>query len=183
MKLHDHNCGFKCYRRDVVGEISLYGELHRFIPVLAHARGYRVTEIVVHHRPRIHGRTKYGVKRFVKGFLDLMTVRFLTRFGRRPAHVLGSIGLVATAVGGLGLTCLAIEWLQGNRPIGNRPLLSYSVLAVLVGMQMLSLGFLAELFTAHSAQHQADYSVAERTTNPTRTDDTPRHNPDADSLP
>ena len=94
-RLHDHNCGFKLYRREVLREVGIYGELHRFIPVLAHARGFRVGEVVVRHRRRRHGASKYGFSRLLKGFLDLLTVRFLTRFSQRPLHVLGGIGLVA----------------------------------------------------------------------------------------
>ena len=93
-RLHDHNCGFKLYRREVLREVGIYGELHRFIPVLAHARGFRVGEVEVRHRRRRHGSSKYGVSRFIKGFLDLLTVRFLTRFRERPLHMLGGVGLV-----------------------------------------------------------------------------------------
>ena len=97
VQLHDHNCGMKCYRAEVFREVRLYGELHRFIPVLAAARGFQVGEIVINHRPRRFGHSKYGVRRFVKGFLDLLTVKFLTGFGQRPQHLLGSIGLVSFA--------------------------------------------------------------------------------------
>ncbi len=94
VKLHDHNCGMKCYRREIFDEVRLYGELHRFVPVLAAGRGYRVGEVVISHRSRRFGHSKYGVTRFVKGFLDLLTVKFLTGFGQRPQHVLGTLGLV-----------------------------------------------------------------------------------------
>ena len=126
--LHDHNCGFKLYRREVLDEVGIYGELHRFIPVLAHARGFRVGEVVVQHRPRQHRRRRSTAStRLLKGFLDLLTVRFLTRFSQRPLHVLGGIGLVLLVIGGLGMLYLAIVWLDPtNRPIGNRPLLFYS---------------------------------------------------------
>src|SRR4051812_38659480 len=89
LKLHDHNCGLKLFRAEVGREIRIYGELHRFLPVLAHSRGFRVTELAVHHRPRRFGRSKYGVRRFARGFLDLLTVKFLTGFGQRPQHILG----------------------------------------------------------------------------------------------
>ena len=92
-RLHDHNCGFKLYRREVLREVGIYGELHRFIPVLAHARGFRVGEVEVRHRRRRHGASKYGLARFIKGFLDLVTVRFLTRFREPPLHMLGGVGL------------------------------------------------------------------------------------------
>ncbi len=107
VRLHDHNCGFKAYRREVCDEIRLYGELHRFIPVLAAARGWKVGEIVVHHRPRQFGRSKYGVTRIIKGFLDLLTVSFLTDYGQRPQHLLGSIGLLCFAFGTIGITLLS----------------------------------------------------------------------------
>src|SRR5262249_34991441 len=135
--LHDHNCGYKLYRRAVVEEIGIYGELHRFIPVLAHARGFKVGEIEVHHRRRRFGASKYGFARSLKGFLDLLTVRFLTRFGQRPLHALGGIGLVLCAVGGFGMLYLAILWLVPNHaPIGSRPLLFYSIALLLLGVQL-----------------------------------------------
>jgi glycosyltransferase involved in cell wall biosynthesis len=158
--LHDHNCGFKLYRRAVLEEIGIYGELHRFIPVLAHARGFHVGEVVVRHRPRRHGRSKYGLSRLLKGFLDLLTVRFLTRFSQRPLHVLGGFGLALVTLGGLGLFYLAILWLDpANRPIGNRPLLFYSGIVMSIGIQLLSLGILAELVTAYNIRPEDTYSV------------------------
>jgi glycosyltransferase involved in cell wall biosynthesis len=169
LRLHDHNCGFKCFRAEVVKEIQLYGELHRFIPVIAHARGYRVAEIEVRHRPRRYGRSKYGVRRFLKGFLDLMTISFLTGFGSRPLHLLGGIGLAAFLLGAAGLGYLAICWVlhvmqvAGYGPIGQRPLLIYSVAAVLLGFQMLAIGFLAELIIAMNERRGHHYSIAERT--------------------
>jgi glycosyltransferase involved in cell wall biosynthesis len=161
-RLHDHNCGFKLYRGEVLREIGIYGELHRFIPVLAHARGFRVSEIDVRHRSRQHGASKYGFSRFLKGFLDLMTVRFLTRFSQRPLHVLGGIGLSLFGLGSLGMLYLALIWLdERNRPIGDRPLLSYSFALLVVGTQLLSLGILAELVTAYNIRAQDTFSVAE----------------------
>lgn len=159
--LHDHNCGFKVYRREVLEEIGIYGELHRFVPVLAFARGFRVGEVEVRHRARRFGSSKYGVTRFIKGLLDLMTVRFLTRFGQRPLHVLGAVGLGLLSLGGLGLIYLAVLWVLQYRPIGDRPLLIYSVALLVVGTQLLSLGILAELVTAYSIKAEDTYSVAE----------------------
>ena len=159
-KLHDHNCGFKAYRRAVVEEVEIYGELHRFIPALAFARGFRVGELEVNHRARRFGKSKYGVSRLVKGFLDLMTVRFLTRFGQRPLHLLGSIGIALLLVGVLGMVYLAITWFKVS--IGTRPLLVYSATLIGVGAQLLSLGVLAELITAYNLRPQDTYSVAER---------------------
>jgi glycosyltransferase involved in cell wall biosynthesis len=162
-QLHDHNCGFKAYRRAVLDEVGIYGELHRFVPVLAHARGFKVGEIVVNHRARQFGRSKYGLARFVKGFLDLMTVRFLTRFGQRPLHVFGALGLGLIVLGGLGMLALAIAWLDpANRPIGHRPLLIYSAASLGLGVQLLSLGVVAELVTAYNLRPEQLYSVSER---------------------
>jgi dolichol-phosphate mannosyltransferase len=174
VRLHDHNCGMKCYRAEVFREVRLYGELHRFIPVLAAARGFRVGEIAINHRPRRFGRSKYGFRRFVKGFLDLLTVKFLTGFGQRPQHLLGSIGLVSFFLGNLGLIYLAITWLINNlgygslpadqrpfEPLHQRPLLIYSLAALLLGAQMMSIGFLAELITAYQGRDEERYSIAE----------------------
>jgi dolichol-phosphate mannosyltransferase len=166
--LHDHNCGMKCYRTPIFKEVRLYGELHRFIPVLAAARGYKVGEIEIDHRPRRFGHSKYGVHRFVKGFLDLLTVKFLTGYGQRPQHLLGTIGLLAFALGALGLILLGITWLinlaypKTFLPLHERPLLIYSVAALLLGAQMMSIGFLAELITAYQGRDEDSYSIAER---------------------
>ena len=169
VNLHDHNCGFKCYRAEIFKEVRLYGELHRFIPVLAAARGFRVGEVVVNHRARRFGYSKYGVRRFVKGFLDLLTVKFLTGFGQRPQHLLGSIGLVSFLLGNAGLLYLAVTWFiriwqpDWFPPLHERPLLIYSVTALLLGAQMMSIGFLAELITAYLGRDENSYSIAEKT--------------------
>jgi glycosyltransferase involved in cell wall biosynthesis len=170
LRLHDHNCGLKLFRAEVAAELRLYGEMHRFIPVLAHARGFRVTELAVNHRLRKHGYSKYGVKRFVRGFLDLLTIRFLTGYGQRPQHVLGAFGLLLLGLGLAGLGYLGILWMLMNvfavlkpHPIGERPLLAYSAAALLLGAQALSLGLLAELIVAYTGREQDTYSVAERT--------------------
>ncbi len=169
LKLHDHNCGLKMFRREVADELSLYGEMHRFIPVLAHARGFRVTEVPVNHRPRQHGHSKYGMKRFIRGFLDLLTITFLTSFGHRPQHMLGALGLLFFGLGMLGLTYLFVLWMLMNvfgvipaAPIGTRPLLAYSVAATLLGFQAISLGLLAELIVANTVRAEDAYSVIER---------------------
>jgi glycosyltransferase involved in cell wall biosynthesis len=170
VKLHDHNCGMKCYRAEVFREIRLYGELHRFIPVLAAARGFKVAELAINHRPRKYGYSKYGVRRFVKGFLDLLTVKFLTGFGQRPQHLLGSIGLFSFLLGNLGLIYLAVTWLltffeiHPFPPLHQRPALIYSAVAILLGAQMMSIGFLAELITAYMGKDQESYSIMEKTT-------------------
>ncbi len=169
VRLHDHNCGMKCYRAEVFREVKLYGELHRFIPVLAAARGYRVGEIEINHRARRFGQSKYGVRRFVKGFLDLLTVKFLTGFGQRPQHMLGSLGLISFVLGNFGMLYLAITWVinwyyPGTfLPLHERAVPIYALAALLLGAQMMSIGFLAELITAYQSRDEDSYSVAERT--------------------
>ena len=171
LKLHDHNCGLKLFRSDVAREIRIYGELHRFIAVLSHARGFRITEIPVHHRKRQHGYSKYGVRRFLRGFLDLLTVKFLTGFGQRPQHMLGAFGLLFFLIGLGGLGFLSIVWIltnfgdMGYADIGTRPLLAYSIASTLLGAQAISLGLLAELLIANTGRDSDTYSVAERTGN------------------
>ena len=173
VRLHDHNCGMKCYRREVFDEVRLYGELHRFVPVLAAARGFRVGEVVVNHRPRKFGRSKYGAARFIKGFLDLLTVKFLTGFGQRPQHLLGATGLLFVLLGLVGLGYLAIYWVFAQlnpnwhlTPLHDRPLLLYSLGSLLFGGQLMSIGFVAELVTAHLSRDMQAYSIAEKVNEP-----------------
>lgn len=170
LKLNDHNCGIKLFRTQVAQELRLYGELHRFIPVLAHARGFRVTQVPVHHRSRQFGHSKYGVKRFLRGFLDLLTVTFLTGYAHRPLHLFGGIGLFLFVLGSLGLCYLGLIWLMMNvfqswpqNPIGTRPLLLYSVAAQMLGAQALSVGILAELIVANANREGDSYSIREQT--------------------
>jgi hypothetical protein len=161
----------KCYRAEVFREIRLYGELHRFIPVLAVARGFKVGEITINHRPRKYGFSKYGVRRFVKGFLDLLTVKFLTGFNQRPQHLLGSIGLFSFVLGNAGLLYLTVTWFlrlyddTWFPPLHERPLLTYAVAALLLGAQMMTIGFLAELITAYLGRDHESYSIKEKTLN------------------
>ena len=169
VKLHDHNCGLKLFPADVAKEVRIYGELHRFIPILAHARGFSVTELEVNHRERQFGHSKYGIRRFLRGLLDLITVRFLTGFGQRPQHALGTLGIMFFGLGSLGLTYLGALWIAMRlvpsiaiTDIGTRPLLAYSVAATLLGAQALTLGLLAELIVARTG-HQDTVSVSETT--------------------
>lgn len=143
-KLHDLNCGFKAYRREVVTHLKLYGELHRYIPVLAAWEGYRVTEIKVRHHPRRSGRSKYGFERFVRGFLDLLTVVFLTQYETRPSHLLGGLGLLLFAIGVAMNGYLTVLWLLGYG-IGHRPLLFLAIMLVIVGVQFTCFGLVAEM--------------------------------------
>jgi glycosyltransferase involved in cell wall biosynthesis len=147
LRLHDMNCGLKAFRVEVARELDLYGELHRFVPVLAHDLGFRVTELAVNHRPREHGRSRYGMERYARGFLDLLTVSFMTRYRHRPLHLFGGLGLLLGTAGAAILVYLTIVKLTGE-PIGRRPLLLLGVLLVVVGIQFLSLGLLSELLTS-----------------------------------
>jgi glycosyltransferase involved in cell wall biosynthesis len=156
LPLRDFNSGFKAYRREVVEELRLYGELHRFIPALAAWRGFRVDEVPVHHRPRRFGRSKYGSARFWRGSLDLLTVLFLTRYTRRPLHLFGGLGLLAWAGGGVVNLYLVGLWLAGVRPIGNRPLLAFGILSMVVGLQFFCLGLLSELVLSYQTARSAD---------------------------
>jgi dolichol-phosphate mannosyltransferase len=147
VRLHDMNCGLKAFRVEVARELDLYGELHRFIPVLAHDLGFRVTELGVNHRPREHGRSRYGMERYARGFLDLLTVTFMSRYRHRPLHLFGGLGLLLGTIGTGILAYLTVEKILGE-PIGKRPLLLLGVLLVVVGIQFLSLGLLSELVTS-----------------------------------
>jgi glycosyltransferase involved in cell wall biosynthesis len=146
LRLHDMNCGLKAYRSEVVQGLRLYGELHRFIPVLAHYRGFRIAELPVNHRPREHGRSRYGVERSVRGFLDFLTVSFIGRYRHRPLHLFGGLGLMLGAIGFAILAYLTVVKLLGHA-IGERPLLILGVLLVVVGLQFFSLGLISEMLT------------------------------------
>jgi glycosyltransferase involved in cell wall biosynthesis len=165
LRLHDMNCGLKAYRAEVVHNLVLYGELHRFIPVLAHEQGYRVAELPVNHRPREHGRSRYGVERYLRGFLDLLTVSFMGRYRHRPLHLFGGLGLLLGGSGVVLLVYLTIVKLAGHA-IGQRPLLTLGVLLVVVGMQFFTLGLISEMITSHHeeravAREQRDVHVEE----------------------
>jgi glycosyltransferase involved in cell wall biosynthesis len=155
--LHDMNCGLKAMRVEVARNIDLYGELHRFVPVLAHDLGFRVTELPVNHRPREHGRSRYGFERYARGFLDLLTVSFMSRYRHRPLHLFGGLGLILGTIGMGILVYLTIEKLSGEA-IGKRPLLLLGVLLVVVGIQFLSLGLLSELVTS---QHRERFRATD----------------------
>jgi glycosyltransferase involved in cell wall biosynthesis len=159
--LHDFNCGYKAYRREVFDSVHLYGELHRFVPVLAHAYGYRIGEIEVTHHPRRFGHSKYGARRFLRGLLDLFSVVTVTRYARKPGHLFGAGGLVLGASGFLILAWLSGEWLFGHS-IGQRPLLQLGVLLVLVGVQLLMFGLLAELMISRDRDAPGAALVRER---------------------
>jgi glycosyltransferase involved in cell wall biosynthesis len=155
LRLHDLNCGLKAYRAEVLRGLRLYGELHRFIPVLAHYRGFRVAELPVAHRPREHGRSRYGMERYLRGFFDLLTVTFMGRYRYRPLHLFGGVGLALGLVGFILLAYLTVVKLMGHA-IGQRPLLTLGVLLVVVGIQLFSLGLVGELVTSLHEERAGD---------------------------
>lgn len=160
LSLHDMNCGLKAYRREVVKTIRIYGELHRYTPVLAHWAGFRVTEIPVRHHARKFGRTKYGVERFMRGFFDLITVLFLRRYVTRPLHLFGAVGAVLFGCGfavGVYLTVLKIM----GQAIGRRPLLTLGILLMVIGGQFVSVGLLGEM-VANLRSDDFSYPLRER---------------------
>ncbi len=156
--IHDMNCGLKAYRREVTDTVNVYGQLHRFLPVLAQWQGFKVGEVVVKHNPRKYGRTKFGASRFIAGFFDLVTVLFITRYTKRPLHLFGLIGLVSFAVG-VGISAyLAVERLLLGKYLSDRPLLFLGILAIIVGVQFVSIGLLGEMIT-ESRKDNTDYSI------------------------
>jgi glycosyltransferase involved in cell wall biosynthesis len=152
--LHDFNCGFKAYRRAVVEELRLHGELHRFIPALASWRGFRIGEIEVTHHPRKYGRSKYGAERVPRGLFDLLTVLMLTRYTTRPLHLFGLLGLIVGLVGFGIVSYLSVGWLLGQW-IGARPLLILGALMMITGVQLVSFGLLAEMIV-YGSNREAD---------------------------
>ena len=160
VQLHDMNCGLKAYKADVARSLRLYGELHRFVPVLAHYRGYRIAELPVNHRPREHGRSRYGPERYLRGFLDLLTVSFIGRYRSRPLHLFGGLGLVLGAIG-LGILVYLTILKLGGHAIGGRPLLTLGVLLVVVGLQFFSLGLISEMLTSQYEESAGGREQAE----------------------
>jgi len=168
--LHDHNCGMKAYRAEVFQEVRLYGELHRFIPVLAESRGFKVGELVINHRQRKFGHSKYGFRRFAKGFLDLLTVKFLTGFGHRPQHLLGNFGLIPVGLGILGMLFLAAnailrvasEHTVGASSTTQIVIAIISVGLLLFGAQLAIAGLIAELIVDRGPDDLDPYCIAEK---------------------
>lgn len=162
LALHDFNTGYKLLRREVTEELPLYGEFHRFVPVLAHDLGFKVGEVAVHHRPRQAGQSKYlSVLRFPKTMLDLLTVLFLTRFADRPLYLFGGLGAALSGIGLLALTYLTGVKLFTNQGIGQRPLLQFGVLSVLIGVQLIGTGFIGDVLRHSYARDRKPYRVRE----------------------
>lgn len=160
IKLHDFNCGLKAYRKEVVENIRVYGELHRYMPVLANWQGFTVTEIPVKHHPRRYGKTKFGISRFFKGFIDLITVMFATRYIKRPMHFFGFLGALSFLVGFIVNAYLTIEWISG-KPLSNRPMLFLGMLMIIVGVQFFSVGLLGEMIV-HNTQSDREYIIKDQ---------------------
>lgn len=161
IKLHDFNCGLKAYRRAVVETIQVYGEMHRYIPAIAHWEGFRVTELPVQHHARRFGHSKFGASRFMKGFLDLLTVMFTTRYVKRPLHFFGAVGAMFALVGFVTDTWLAVEWFMGKTNISQRPLALFGIAMIIVGVQLISIGLIGELIVKNTLERQT-YSIRER---------------------
>lgn len=161
INIHDFNCGLKGYRREVVKNISVYGELHRYIPVLAHWQGFSVGELIVNHRRRKYGVTKFGVSRFFRGFLDLVTVLFTTRYFSRPLHLFGTWGAFSAIIGTAITLYLTFEKYLNNTPISNRPLFIVALILIIVGVQFVSIGLLGELITK-SQQTEKTYNIRDQ---------------------
>lgn len=158
LKLHDHNCGFKAYRKSVAKGLSLYGDLHRYIPAVAHAAGWKVSEIPVAHHERTFGKSKYGFERFSHGLFDFITVIFITRYLKRPMHFFGWFGLVFSLAGFGICGYLTVLWFTGEQ-IGERPLLMLGVLLLLMGCQFISVGLIAEMITYNKQKNSQDNAI------------------------
>jgi glycosyltransferase involved in cell wall biosynthesis len=155
VNLHDFNCGFKAYRKAVIENIDLYGELHRYIPVLANRKGFRIAELPITNHKREFGKSKYGVERYLRGLFDSMTTSFLGKYYDRPMHFFGRIGLILLVIGLACCIYLAIEWFTGHA-IGNRPLLTLGILCIILGVQSISTGFIGDMLV--DATYRQKYS-------------------------
>lgn len=157
VKLHDFNCGFKAYRREVIDAIDIYGELHRYIPVIAHRKGFQITEIPVHHNKRQFGKSKYGFERYLRGLFDSLTVAFLGKYYDRPMHLFGKAGLTCGLTGVIICIYLLVLKIMGNA-IGGRPLLVLGVLLIVLGVQMFSTGFIGDMIVDATYRRRYDES-------------------------
>lgn len=159
IKMHDFNCGYKAYRREAIEQLDLYGEMHRFIPVLLHWQGFRVAEVAIEHRARKFGSSKYGFSRILKGFFDLLTVILTTRFRTRPLHIFGTIGLLMSIIGFAVLAYLSVLWFMDLGPIGNRPMLFFGMLMLILGANSVGIGLVAEFVQNATSHNKPSYFV------------------------
>jgi glycosyltransferase involved in cell wall biosynthesis len=163
VKLHDYGCTLKAMRKDVAKSLRLYGEMHRFIPAIADERGAQIAELQVNHRPRLRGKSKYGVTRTLRVVLDLLTVKFLNSYSTRPAHVFGPIGVISGLTGFTIALYLTVQKFVYDADIGSRPLLLLAVLLIFIGFQFVTMGLLGEMLarTYHESQERPVYVVGE----------------------
>lgn len=155
VSLHDFDCGFKCFRKEVIKALDVYGEFHRYIPVLAYRKGFKITEITVDHKKRKHGKSKYGIERYLRGFFDSMTTTFLLRYYDRPMYLFGKLGVIFFLVGFVICACLTCVWFTGVS-IGSRPALALGILCIMIGIQFIATGFIGNLLVDIS--HRANYT-------------------------
>jgi len=159
IRLHDFNCGLKIYKSEVVKALDVYGEMHRYLPAIANIMGFRVTELPVTHHPRKHGKSKFGVSRFLKGFLDLLTVMVTTKYVKRPLHFFGTLGSIFALVG-FGIDAwLTVEWLLGQTYLSERPLAILGVALIIVGIQFITFGLLGELIIKNTDKYKGNFHI------------------------
>jgi glycosyltransferase involved in cell wall biosynthesis len=159
LKLNDFNCGYKLYRKEVVKELNIYGEMHRYIPVLANALGFKVSEIPVNHRKRTYGKSKYGIERYLRGFFDLLTVKMVTQYARSPLYLFGRVGIISIIFGAVVTGYLAFMKILYGSPLSNRPLLLLGILLLLAGLQFFSMGLISELIINRSQAGKSKISI------------------------
>ncbi len=160
LRIHDLNCGLKAYRKEVIKELKIYGDLYRYIPILVHQAGFRVGEKVVQHHPRKYGHSKYTIGKFYRGFLDLLTILFTAKYIRRPLHLFGIWGLLSFLIGAAIDGFLSLEWFLGLTALSNRPLFLVGFLFIIIGVQFISLGLLGEMISRHE-RNEETYSIRE----------------------
>jgi hypothetical protein len=160
VKLHDFNCGLKCYRRVLVDELALYGELHRYIPAIANWKGFRVGEVKVGHHPRMHGVSKFGSERYLRGLFDLLTVIMLTKYPEKPLHFFGLLGTILS-LSGLAINIYMAALRISGKWISNRPLLLLGILLLILGVQFIFFGLMGELIV-FSSQREKSYTLREQ---------------------
>ncbi|MEE8381760.1 MAG: glycosyltransferase family 2 protein [Thermodesulfobacteriota bacterium] len=160
VKIHDFNCGLKCYRREVIEELDLYGELHRYIPAIANWKGFKVGQAKVNHQPRIHGKSKFGSERYLRGLFDLLTIIMLTKYPEKPLHFFGLLGTILSLAGLAINLYMALLRLSGKW-ISNRPLLLLGILLLILGIQFIFFGLMGELIV-FSSQKDISYTVKEK---------------------
>ena len=163
VKLHDYGCTLKVMRKEIAKDLKLYGEMHRFIPAIAYERGAKIAELKVNHRPRLHGKSKYGITRTVRVILDLLTVKFLMSYSTRPSHIFGIVGVASGVLGFVLCIYLTLQKLMYNMSIGGRPLLLLAVMLIFIGFQFVTMGLLGEMLsrTYHESQDKAVFVVGE----------------------